>query len=208
MEAALRTAYEIVTGRELPLANLHVAAVAGLNGVKEASLKIEGTMPEWKFLEGVTLNVAVAHGLGNAQRVIAAIRSGQKQYHFVEVMTCPGGCIGGGGQPRYTEQPGPPGPHRRHLPRGRGQEAPQVAREPRRRAALRRVPRPAAGREVAPPAAHAVHAAPAGVAVFPRQMLLTCGRKGGIISSYGETYYCNGRSIHARVDGNYQGSGG
>jgi NADP-reducing hydrogenase subunit HndD len=102
MEAALRTAYEIVTGRELPFAGLHVAPIEGLNGVKEASLLIEGVKPDWKFLEGVTLNVAVAHGLGNAQRVIAAVRSGQKQYHFVEVMTCPGGCIGGGGQPRYT----------------------------------------------------------------------------------------------------------
>jgi iron-only hydrogenase group A len=102
MEAALRTAYELVTGRELPTGNLHVAAVAGLEGVKEASLKIEGAVPEWKFLEGVALNVAVAHGLGNAQRVIAAVKSGEKQYHFVEVMTCPGGCIGGGGQPRYT----------------------------------------------------------------------------------------------------------
>ena len=77
--------------------------MAGLEGVKEASLKIEGTLPDWKFLEGVSLNVAVAHGLSNAQRVIAAIKSGQKQYHFVEVMTCPGGCIGGGGQPRFTD---------------------------------------------------------------------------------------------------------
>jgi len=102
MEAALRTAYEIVTGRELPTGNLHVAPIAGLNGVKEASLKIDRAKPEWKFLEGVTVNVAVAHGLANAQRVIGAIRSGEKQYHFVEVMTCPGGCIGGGGQPRYT----------------------------------------------------------------------------------------------------------
>jgi iron only hydrogenase large subunit-like protein len=102
MEAAIRTAYEIVTGRELPLAGLHVAPIAGLDGVKEASLKIEGAKPEWKFLDGATLNVAVAHGLGNAQRVISSIRSGEKQYHFVEVMTCPGGCIGGGGQPRYT----------------------------------------------------------------------------------------------------------
>jgi NADP-reducing hydrogenase subunit HndD len=102
MEAALRTAYELVTARELPTGNLHVAAVAGLNGVKEASLKIEGTVTPWNFLEGVTLNVAVAHGLSNAQRVISAVKSGEKQYHFVEVMTCPGGCIGGGGQPRYT----------------------------------------------------------------------------------------------------------
>ena len=73
MEAALRTAYEIVTGRELPFDGLHVAPIEGLKGVKEASLKIEGVKPEWSFLEGVTLNVAVAHGLGNAQRVIAAI---------------------------------------------------------------------------------------------------------------------------------------
>ena len=102
MVAALRTAYELVTGRELPSENLHVAPVEGLEGVKEASLKIENPLNEWKFLDGVTLNVAVAHGLGNANRVVEAIRSGQKQYHFVEVMTCPGGCIGGGGQPRFT----------------------------------------------------------------------------------------------------------
>ncbi|NLF08027.1 MAG: 2Fe-2S iron-sulfur cluster binding domain-containing protein [Pirellulaceae bacterium] len=102
MEAAIRTAYELVTGRELPLAGLHVSPVAGLDGVKEASLKIEGAKPEWSFLEGVTLEVAVAHGLGNAEKVISAIKSGEKQYHFVEIMACPGGCIGGGGQPRYT----------------------------------------------------------------------------------------------------------
>ena len=77
--------------------------MAGLKGVKEASLKIEGALPEWKFLEGVTLNVAVAHGLSNAQRLIAAVEAAAKQYHFVEVMTCPGGCIGGGGQPRFTD---------------------------------------------------------------------------------------------------------
>ncbi|MEA1950881.1 MAG: [Fe-Fe] hydrogenase large subunit C-terminal domain-containing protein, partial [Planctomycetota bacterium] len=102
MVAALRTAYELVTGRELPTENLHVAPVEGLEGVKEASLTIEDPLEDWKFLEGVTLNVAVAHGLGNANKVIKAIRSGEKQYHFVEVMTCPGGCIGGGGQPRFT----------------------------------------------------------------------------------------------------------
>ena len=103
MEAALRTAYEIVTGRPLPVANLHVTAVAGLKGVKETSLKIEGALPEWSFLEGVTMNVAVAHGLGNAQRLIEAVKRGEAAYHFIEVMTCPGGCIGGGGQPRFTD---------------------------------------------------------------------------------------------------------
>lgn len=60
-------------------------------------------MSEWSFLEGVTLNVAVAHGLANANKIIEAIKSGEKSYHFVEVMTCPGGCIGGGGQPRFTD---------------------------------------------------------------------------------------------------------
>jgi iron-only hydrogenase group A len=103
MEAALRTAYEIVTGQELPAANLHVEPIEGLRGVKEASLPIRGAKPEWSFLEGVTLNVAVAHGLSNAQKLIGAVKSGAKAYHFVEVMTCPGGCIGGGGQPRFTD---------------------------------------------------------------------------------------------------------
>ncbi|MCE5254593.1 MAG: [FeFe] hydrogenase, group A [Actinomycetia bacterium] len=102
MEAALRTAYEIVTGKSLPFPDLHVAPIEGLDGVKEASITIEETVPEWEFLKGVTLNVAVAHGLANAQKVIDRIRSGQGNYQFVEVMTCPGGCIGGGGQPRLT----------------------------------------------------------------------------------------------------------
>ena len=101
MEAALRTVYEIVTGRQLPFENLHIAPIAGLQGVKEAAVKIEGTVPEWSFLEGVTVKVAVAHGLGNARLLIERIKAGE-QYHFVEVMTCPGGCIGGGGQPRLT----------------------------------------------------------------------------------------------------------
>jgi iron-only hydrogenase group A len=102
MEAALRTAYEIVTGRELPFDGLHVNQLAGLTGVKEISLTITGTVPEWSFLEGATVNLAVAHGLGNARSVVESMKSGAKSYHFVEVMTCPGGCIGGGGQPRLT----------------------------------------------------------------------------------------------------------
>ncbi|MCL5734534.1 MAG: [FeFe] hydrogenase, group A, partial [Actinobacteria bacterium] len=102
MEAALRTAYEIVTGLPFPFENLHVKPIAGLDGVKEASVTFEETIPDWEFLKGATLKVAVAHGLSNAQKVIDRIRSGEGQYHFVEVMTCPGGCIGGGGQPRLT----------------------------------------------------------------------------------------------------------
>ncbi len=103
MEAAIRTAYELVTGRSLPMENLHVKPVAGLEGIKEASLTLSDCLPDWSFLEGVDLKVAVAHGLSNARKVLEALRSGLKEYHFVEVMTCPGGCIGGGGQPRLTD---------------------------------------------------------------------------------------------------------
>jgi iron-only hydrogenase group A len=102
MEAALRTAYELVTGRQLPMENLHVQPIAGLEGVKEASLKVENPLPDWSFLDGAELKTAVAHGLANASKVIERIQSGEAEYHFVEVMTCPGGCIGGGGQPRFT----------------------------------------------------------------------------------------------------------
>jgi NADP-reducing hydrogenase subunit HndD len=101
MEAAVRTAYEIVTGRELPLKDLHIQPIMGLDGVKKASLKIEGTKEEWKFLEGVELKVGVAHGLANARKIIEMTKNGE-EFHFIEVMTCPGGCIGGGGQPRFT----------------------------------------------------------------------------------------------------------
>jgi iron-only hydrogenase group A len=102
MEAALRTVYEIVTGRDFPFPKLHVAPVAGLEGIKEASIKLENLVPEWSFLEGVTVKVAVAHGLSNAKKIIEKVKSGEAQYHFIEVMCCPGGCIGGGGQPRFT----------------------------------------------------------------------------------------------------------
>ena len=76
--------------------------IESLDGVKEASVTVKGALPDWSFLEGVTVNVAVAHGLANARKVIEAVRSGKGGYHFIEVMTCPGGCIGGGGQPRLT----------------------------------------------------------------------------------------------------------
>jgi iron-only hydrogenase group A len=102
MEAALRTAYEIVTGREVPFKNLNITPVRGMDGVKEASVKIEGCLEEWKFLEGVELKVAIAHGLVNANNVMKHVKSGDASYHFVEIMACPGGCLGGGGQPIPT----------------------------------------------------------------------------------------------------------
>ena len=90
MEAAVRTAYWMVTGRELE--HLEVQDVRGLTGVKEARVQIDG----------LDLGVAVASGLGNARRLLDQLRQGRNDLHFIEVMTCPGGCIAGGGQPYGT----------------------------------------------------------------------------------------------------------
>ncbi len=103
MEAALRTVWCVVTGTPFPFEKMHVAPIAGLEGVKEVSFTIPTAVPDWKFLEGVTVKVAVAHGLANADRLIRKIKAGEASYHFIEVMACPGGCIGGGGQPRFTD---------------------------------------------------------------------------------------------------------
>jgi NADH-quinone oxidoreductase subunit G/[NiFe] hydrogenase diaphorase moiety small subunit/NADP-reducing hydrogenase subunit HndD len=104
MEAALRTAYEIVTGREVPFKNLNITPVRGMEGVKEATVKIEACLEEWKFLEGAELKVAIAHGLVNANNVMRHVKEGKANYHFVEIMACPGGCLGGGGQPIPTNE--------------------------------------------------------------------------------------------------------
>ena len=92
MEAAIRTAHYLVTGRDMR--EVEVQAVRGTGDVKETTVTIDGT----------ELNVAVVNGLGNARRLLEDIRAGKKVLHFVEVMTCPGGCIGGGGQPFGTDQ--------------------------------------------------------------------------------------------------------
>ncbi len=103
MEAALRTVYELVTGRELPFAGLHVTPIVGLEQVKRASLTIEGALPAYKHLEGVTVNIAVTSGLAGADILMDEVKAGTSPYHFIEVMGCPGGCINGGGQPRNRE---------------------------------------------------------------------------------------------------------
>ena len=91
MEAALRTAYFELTGEEYGMINF--AQVRGFEGIKEASLTISG----------VTLNIAVAHGMRNAKVLLDDIRAGKSKYHFIEIMGCPGGCINGGGQPYVRE---------------------------------------------------------------------------------------------------------
>lgn len=90
MEAALRSAYEFITKEKSPEQLLNLVPVRGYEGVREASLKIGD----------LDVNVAVIHGTANAGKVIEQIKKGEKHYHFIEVMTCPGGCIGGGGQPK------------------------------------------------------------------------------------------------------------
>jgi len=87
MEAAIRTAHFLISGKELE--NLDVKAVRDLAGVKEASVTVNG----------LTVGVAVASGLANARKLLEQIKAGRKDLHFIEVMTCPGGCIAGGGQP-------------------------------------------------------------------------------------------------------------
>lgn len=90
MEAAVRTAYEVVTGK--PLTDINLTAVRGMEGIKEAELDLNGTK----------IKVAVAHTLKNARRLMEQIEKGTSPYAFIEVMTCPGGCLGGGGQPIPT----------------------------------------------------------------------------------------------------------
>jgi len=87
MEAALRTVYEVLTGNTLQ--SVDFKEVRGTKGIKEATVKVGD----------LDVNVAVAHGLGNARELLERVRSGEKNYHFIEVMGCPGGCVTGGGQP-------------------------------------------------------------------------------------------------------------
>ncbi|ACM60399.1 NAD(P)-dependent iron-only hydrogenase catalytic subunit [Caldicellulosiruptor bescii] len=87
MEAALRTVYEVLTGKTLE--NVEITQVRGLEGIREAEIDV-GTMK---------IKAAVAHGLANAKKLLEMVKNGEKEYHFIEIMACPGGCIMGGGQP-------------------------------------------------------------------------------------------------------------
>ena len=104
MEAALRTVYEVVTGRPLPFEKLHVSPIVGLERIKTATILLTGLKPEWSFLEGVPVKIAVTNGLAGAAQLMEEIAAGTSEYLFIEVMGCPGGCISGGGQPRLTTQ--------------------------------------------------------------------------------------------------------
>ncbi len=90
MEAALRTAYEVIVGK--PLDRIDLEAVRGMEGARSAEIDVGGKK----------VKVAVANGLGNARRLLEEIERGESPYAFIEIMTCPGGCVGGGGQPIPT----------------------------------------------------------------------------------------------------------
>jgi iron-only hydrogenase group A len=92
MEAAIRSAYHLITGGEMD--KLEVKPVRGIEGVKEASVDVNG----------LEVKVAVVNGLSNARWLLEEIKAGRREVHFIEVMTCPGGCIGGGGQPHGTDR--------------------------------------------------------------------------------------------------------
>jgi NADH-quinone oxidoreductase subunit G/[NiFe] hydrogenase diaphorase moiety small subunit len=105
MEAALRTVYELVTGREVPFKNLNITPCRGFEGIKQASVKLENCVDAYKFLEGVEVKFIVAHGTANATKVMEMLKKGElNDVHFVEIMACPGGCLGGGGQPIPTSE--------------------------------------------------------------------------------------------------------
>jgi NADH-quinone oxidoreductase subunit G/[NiFe] hydrogenase diaphorase moiety small subunit len=117
MEAALRTVLELVTGQKVEnlFEDANIVAVRGFDGVRYIELPVPAVAPEvepiirhlipsWDFLKGATLKVAVAHGTANAKKVMENIKAGGEfsQCHFIEFMACPGGCLGGGGQPIPT----------------------------------------------------------------------------------------------------------
>ncbi len=91
MEAALRTAVDTLTGKDNE--SYEFTEVRGMDGIKEATYDVAG----------LKVNVAVASGADNAKKVLDAVKSGEKNYHFIEIMGCPGGCINGGGQPIHTQ---------------------------------------------------------------------------------------------------------
>lgn len=89
IEAAVRTAYELYTGKDLPRIDFH--ELRGMEGIRKATIDFNG----------LPLNIGIAHGLGNARQLLEEIRAGKSSFHAIEIMSCPGGCIGGGGQPYH-----------------------------------------------------------------------------------------------------------
>ena len=123
IEAAVRTAYEIQTKKTLP--KLDFTELRGLAGIRSATIDFDG----------VPVKIGIAHGLGNARRLVEEIRAGRSPYHAIEIMACPGGCINGGGQPYHR------GNEELLKRRAEALYAEDAARESRHSGTLRRVPR-------------------------------------------------------------------
>lgn len=118
MESAIRTVYELISGKKIDdlFEHANVMPVRGFDGIRYAELPIKETgpvpdllkdlIPDWNWIKGATLKVAVAHGTANAKKVLENIKSGGKlsECHFIEYMACPGGCLGGGGMPIPTNE--------------------------------------------------------------------------------------------------------
>ncbi len=118
MEAALRTVLEMVTNEKIEniFENANITPVRGFEGIRYAEIPITKVgkppeliaklIPDFEWLKGVTLKVAVAHGTANAKKIVENIKAGGKfsECHFIEIMACPGGCLGGGGQPIPTNE--------------------------------------------------------------------------------------------------------
>ncbi|WP_430972923.1 NADH-dependent [FeFe] hydrogenase, group A6 [Sunxiuqinia rutila] len=89
IEAAVRTAYEVQTGKTLE--RLDFEELRGMEGLRKATIDFDG----------LPINIGIAHGLGNARKLLEEIKAGKSEFHAIEIMSCPGGCIGGGGQPYH-----------------------------------------------------------------------------------------------------------
>lgn len=94
MEAALRTAYKMLTGEELTQNNIEFNVVRGMENVKEATININGLL----------LNIAIVHKMADAKQILEDVKNGKSKYHYIEIMNCEGGCVGGGGQPKTIDE--------------------------------------------------------------------------------------------------------
>jgi NADH-quinone oxidoreductase subunit G/NADP-reducing hydrogenase subunit HndD len=142
MEAALRTAYELHTGKKL--ADVNFQNVRGMQGIKKATID----------LDGFPLRVGIAHGLGNARALLQEIREKRSDYHAIEIMACPGGCIGGGGQPLHH------GDSRRLKARARAlysEDAGKTARKSHENPYINRLYEEFLGHPASPAAHHLLH---------------------------------------------------
>jgi iron only hydrogenase large subunit-like protein len=128
------------------LSRLDFTELRGLEGIRSATIDFDG----------LPINIGIAHGLGNARKLLEDVRAGKSNFHAIEIMACPGGCIGGGGQPYHHGNVDILKKRRLPLPRRCQQAHPQIARKPIHRETVRRVLGRAMRSQIARAAAHAL----------------------------------------------------